>query len=278
MNFKYTLSKIHSLRLWIRVHSKKFHCLPAYTPFNEVILHYNYSSPREKILVISFSFFFFSKMKKKSEKIPQSNDEFLRHSMHRSQFASLIKKKEIRREKKKKKKIRIKAKQRRYRGSGGKKQSTLKGLNGAQRTHVTKVWHETAPIALPCKNNRGNRTNRFMNRVYAYETKPKQLLCCSQLYSIYIWKQVKKQYPTDQASMTTIDSARSEVEPKSRFFSFFYSVKREWFFFLIKFFAKIRMEQFSFFFLTKYHLNITWKKWRNKISYSNSCFFSGSAK
>lgn len=60
-------------------------------------------------------------MKKKSEKIPQSNDEFLRHSMHRSQFASLIKKKEIRREKKKKKKIRIKAKQRRYRGSGGKK-------------------------------------------------------------------------------------------------------------------------------------------------------------
>lgn len=175
--------------------------LPAYAPFNEVILHYNYPSSRKKyslfLLFLFFPFLFFCQDEKKSLEATVNFCAIRNRCTYRSQFASLIKKKKYAGGERKEKKIRIKAKQHRYRcWEGGKKQSTLKGLNGARRTHVTKVWHETTPIALPCKNNRGNRTNRFMNRVYAYETKPKQLLRCSQLYSIYIWKQVKKQYPT----------------------------------------------------------------------------------
>lgn len=157
------------------------------------------------------------------------------------------KKKHVRGEKeKKKKKIRIKGKQHRYReGEGGERKKAIHAeriKRRAQGTHVTKVWHETTPIALPCKNNRGNRTNRFMNRVYAYETKPKQLLRCSQLYSIYIWKQVKKQYPTGAEPRWLLQTLFAVKLNRRVNFFFFYSTKRKWFSFLMKFFTKIRME------------------------------------
>lgn len=118
--------------------------LPAYAPFNEVILHYNYPSSRKKyslfLLFLFFPFLFFCQDEKKSLEATVNFCAIRNRCTYRSQFASLIKKKKYAGGERKEKKIGIKAKQHRYRcWEGGKKQSTLKGLNGARRTHVTKV-------------------------------------------------------------------------------------------------------------------------------------------